>query len=120
MPSSPPGRDAARRVSECRPKSMKQSSCAAFGLAVKLPAEACYRLQRTLLCKNHRRRRRIVSDEVRFRSPRLFRRLFERGCARQDHLDPGAAARLGIEIAAAAEPACYGVVEDVEDEPGAA
>jgi signal transduction histidine kinase len=28
------------RVSECRPKSMKQSSCAAFGLAVKLPAEA--------------------------------------------------------------------------------
>jgi hypothetical protein len=33
-------RDAAPRVSECRLKSMKQSSCAAFGLAVELPAES--------------------------------------------------------------------------------
>ena len=91
---------------------MKPSSCAAFGLAVKLLAEACYRLQRTLLCKNHRRRRRIVSDEVRFRSPRLFRRLLERGCARQDHLDPRAAARLGIEI----EPTAEAVGDDAVDD----
>src|SRR5260370_35020537 len=32
-------RDAAPRVSECRPKPMKQSSCAAFGLADKQSAE---------------------------------------------------------------------------------
>src|SRR3978361_1853077 len=50
----------------------------------------------------------------------LFRCLLERGCARQDHLDPRAATRLGIQIKPAAEPVGDDAVDDVQSEPGAA
>src|SRR5437762_6031453 len=41
----------------------------------------------------------------------LFRRLFEWRCARQDHLDARAAARLRIEIEPAAEPRRHDAVD---------
>src|SRR5260370_42217303 len=53
---------------ECRSaglKSMKQSSCAAFGLAVKPPAEPCYPSEADLAMRKHRPRRGLARDEVR-------------------------------------------------------
>src|SRR5512134_1562732 len=50
----------------------------------------------------------------------LFRRLFKRRCARQNHLDSRAAARLRIQIKPATEARRHNAVDDVQAEPGAA
>ena len=47
----------------------------------------------------------------------LFRRQFQRRSARQDHLDPRAAARLGVEVEPTAEAVGHDAVDDVQAKP---
>src|SRR6478609_1714498 len=50
----------------------------------------------------------------------LFSRLLQWRDARKDHLNPGAATRLGVEVEPTAQPVGHDTVDDVQAEPGAA